>query len=86
MKLRFDVERRSTPDPYVFKDNDTYYLYASVAFGDEGVPVYSAKDPLGQWHYEGIAAKFEGAKNYWAPSVIAYGGKYYMYLFYHRYL
>ena len=80
MKLRFDVERRSTPDPYVFKDNDTYYLYASVTFGDEGVPVYSAKDPLGQWHYEGIAAKFEGAKNYWAPSVIAYGGKYYMYL------
>ena len=84
MKLKFDVDIRSTPDPYVFKDNDTYYLYVSNTFGDEGVPVYTANDPLGEWHYAGIAAKFNGAKGYWAPSVIKYGGKYYMYLSFER--
>jgi hypothetical protein len=41
----------------VFKDGDTYYLYPSDAFGKNGIPVYSAKDPFGQWHYEGIAAR-----------------------------
>lgn len=84
MKLKFDIKTASQPDPFVMKDGDKYYLYPSDAFGEAGVPVYSACDPLGEWHYEGIAAKFEGARHYWAPSVIKYGGKYYMYLSFAR--
>ncbi len=84
MKLIFDTEHKSHADPFVFKDGDTYYLYASNAFGVEGVPVYTANDPFGQWHYAGIAARFDGAKDYWAPSVIKYRGKYYMYLSFER--
>lgn len=80
MKLKFDVQHKNHADPFVFRDKDTYYLYPSDAFGKNGIPVYTAKDPLGQWHYEGIAARFDGAKDYWAPSVIKYQGKYYMYL------
>ena len=80
MKLKFDNKTKHQADPYVFKDGDTYYLYPSDGFGADGVPVYTAKDPLGEWHYEGIAAKFEDTKYYWAPSVIKYKGKYYMYL------
>ena len=84
MRLKFDIETKHQADPYIFKDGDTYYLYPSDAFGADGIPVYTSKDPLGEWHYEGIAAKFEDAENYWAPSVIKYKGKYYMYLSFAR--
>jgi len=85
MKLRFNVEHSNHPDPFVFEDGGKYYMYPSCAFGDEGVRVYSATDPVnGEWKYEGIAARFEGAANYWAPSVIKYRGKYYIYLSFER--
>ena len=84
MRLKFDIETKHQADPYVFKDGDTYYLYPSDAFGNDGIPVYSTKNPFGEWHYEGIAAKFDGAMNYWAPSVIKFKGKYYMYLSFER--
>ena len=85
MKLKFDVDHKNHPDPFVLDDNGKYYLYPSTAFGDEGVRVYSADDPIrGEWKYEGISAKFEGAANYWAPSVVKYEGKYYMYVSFER--
>lgn len=84
MKLKFDVKHTSHPDPFLFKDGDTYYLYPSDGWGEDGVPVYTTKYPFGEWHYVGIAAKFEGAKEYWAPSVIKYKDKYYMYLSFAR--
>ncbi len=84
MKLKFDVKHDNHPDPFVFEDGGKYYLYPSTAFGAEGVRVYVADDPLGEWRYAGIAAKFEGATNYWAPSVIKYGGKYYIYVSFER--
>lgn len=85
MKLRFNVNHDNHPDPFVFEDGGKYYMYPSTAFGGEGVRVYSADDPIhGEWKYEGISAKFEGATNYWAPSVVKYEGKYYMYLSFER--
>jgi hypothetical protein len=43
MRLKFDIETKHQADPYVFKDGDTYYLYPSDAFGNDGIPVYSTK-------------------------------------------
>jgi GH43 family beta-xylosidase len=80
MKLHFDIKGKKQPDPFVIGDGDKYYMYVTATEGDGGVEAYSADDPLGLWHYEGEVARFEGAKNYWAPSVIKYRGKYYMYV------
>lgn len=81
MKLKFDREASSHADPFVFEDGGKYYMYPSGLSEDsDGVRAYSADDPFGEWHYEGVAASFNGAKNYWAPSVIKYGEKYYMYV------
>ncbi|MBR4867212.1 MAG: family 43 glycosylhydrolase, partial [Clostridia bacterium] len=77
MKLRFDVPGRAQGDPFIFEDSGKYYLYAT---GTDGVDGYSADDPFGVWHYEGIVAAAEGGKHYWAPSVIRLDGTYYMYL------
>lgn len=77
MKLRFDVPTNSQPDPFIFEDGGRFYIYAT---GGDGVALYSADDIFDEWHYEGIAAKFENCSNYWAPSVIKYEGKYYMYV------
>ena len=77
MKLRFDISGRSQPDPFIFEDEGKFYLYAT---GTDGVDLYTADDPFGLWHYEGITARFEGGSNYWAPSVIRLGDKYYMYV------
>lgn len=85
MKLKFDVDHTNHPDPFVFEDGGKFYMYPSTAFGDEGVRVYVADDPIfGEWKYAGIAAKFEGAQNYWAPSVVKYGEKYYIYVSFER--
>ena len=77
MKLRFDIEGKSQPDPFVFEDKGRFYMYVT---GAEGVEAYSATDPFGVWHYEGIVTDLEGARDFWAPSVIRCGGKYYMYV------
>ena len=85
MKLRFNVNHTNHPDPFVLDDGGKYYMYPSTAFGDEGIRVYSSTDPInGVWTYEGIAAKFDGASNYWAPSVVKYNGKYYIYVSFER--
>ncbi len=80
MKLNFDINGKKQPDPFVIRDGDKYYMYVTVTEGCGGVEAYSATDPLGIWHYEGEVARFDGARNYWAPSVIKYRGKYYMYV------
>ncbi len=77
MKLKFDVEGRNQPDPFIFEDKGKYYLYTT---GWNGVDLYTADDPFDIWHYEGLAASWEGCTNYWAPSVIKYQGKYYIYV------
>ena len=77
MKLRFDVQGRTQPDPFIFEDGEKYYLYVTAG---QGVEAYEADSPFGVWSFRGIVAAFEGAKNYWAPSVVRYQGKYYLYV------
>jgi GH43 family beta-xylosidase len=76
MKLKID-ETKQQPDPFIFQDGDTYYLYVT---GSEGVGVYSTKDIFEVWNFEGILAQTEGARNFWAPCVIKIDGVYYMYV------
>jgi beta-xylosidase len=76
MKLKVDTSR-AQPDPFVFQDGDTFYLYVT---GGSGVEAYSAKDVFGNWKYEGIVAQVEGAKSYWAPCVIKIDNVYYLYV------
>ena len=81
MKLKFKDMSSKHPDPFLLEADGKYYLYPSTTIGEEGVRVYSSTDPIhGEWQYEGVAAQFEGVQNYWAPSVVKYQGKYYMYL------
>ena len=80
MKLKFDVTHSDHPDPFVLFDDGKYYMYPSTTTGEEGVRVFVSDDPFGEWKYAGIAARFDGARDYWAPSVIKYGGKFYMYV------
>jgi len=77
MKLKFNVLGKTQPDPFIFQDGDTYYLYVT---GNEGVRAYSTKDIFGVWNFEGLLAQTEGAHNFWAPCVIKIGGVYYMYV------
>ena len=34
------------------------------------------------WHYEGVVLKISGRRRYWAPSIIEYEGRYYIYFSY----
>ena len=77
MKLKFDVQGKAQADPYIFEDGGKLYLYVTAR---DGVEAYSADSLLDVWHYEGIIGSLgEGEHNYWAPSVIRYEGKYYVY-------
>ena len=66
----------SQGDPYIFKANGKYYLYAT---GIEGVETYVSDNLLSGWKYLGRTLKEEGRKEYWAPCIIERDGIYYMY-------
>lgn len=76
MKLKFDVPSKAQPDPFIFEDNGTFYLYVTAL---NGVEAYYADDLFGEWKYHGIVCTVDGCKNYWAPCVIRHNGRYYMY-------
>lgn len=75
MKI-IDIKGQSQADPYIIQDNGKYYLYCT---GYEGVPVYESDNLQSGWKYVGICFKSQGQINYWAPSVLRLGDKYYMY-------
>ena len=78
MKLRFNVKGKTQPDPFIFEDGDKFYLYVTNVCG---VEVYESCDIFGEWKYVGIATDFsDGARDFWAPSVIKIDSKYYMYV------
>ncbi len=79
MRLSTDVKDMVQADPFIFEDEGKFYIYVT---GYPGVRLYTADDIFGVWHYEGIVAEGENTFNYWAPSVIKYQGKYYMYVSY----
>ena len=77
MKLKFDVTGKHQPDPFILEDNEKLYIYVTA---HDGVEAYSADDLFGTWHYEGIVFSVAGRVEYWAPSVIKYQGRYYVYV------
>ncbi len=80
MKLKFDIQNKSQPDPFIFEDNGKFYLYVTAK---DGVEAYQSDDILGEWKYIGIVTEInEERKNYWAPSVIKIDETYYMYVSY----
>lgn len=66
----------SQADPYILKANGCYYVYATHS---KGVQLYKSKD-LKSWDYLGLCFSKEDEKQYWAPSVIEFNGKFYMYV------
>ena len=76
MKMKFNVTGRHQPDPYIFADGGKYYLYVTAG---TGVEAYSADALDGVWRFEGVVCTVEGGKDYWAPAVCKYNGKYYLY-------
>lgn len=77
MKLNFNVQNKTQPDPFIFEDEDKLYLYVTA---EKGVEVYESDDLFAQWRYIGIATAFENAHTFWAPSVIKLDDVYYMYV------
>lgn len=77
MKLHICGGDGAQPDPFVLFDDGTWYLYAT---GNRGVQLYTAKESDGDWTYEGLALAVDGLEDFWAPSVIRLGNRYYMYV------
>jgi len=69
-------------DPSVLKWNGKYYLYGT-SFPEHGYKVWESEDMV-HWIYRGIAFDNRitgnewGQKDFWAPEVIYYNGKFYM--------
>ena len=77
MKLIFNETKSSQPDPFIFEDNGTFYLYVT---SNAGVEAYESKTLMGEWIYKGTVTAFADAHDFWAPSVIKLENKYYMYV------
>ncbi|MBE6732220.1 MAG: hypothetical protein E7564_11085 [Ruminococcaceae bacterium] len=77
MKLKFDIKNKSHADPFIFEDCGRFYLYVT---GRDGVEAYESDDIFGEWKYIGIVFSKENCKDYWAPSVIKFKDKYYIYV------
>lgn len=75
MKLNVGLGR-SQGDPYVIKENNRYYLYATHS---EGVQLY-VSDNLIDFEYKGFCYVRENEKSYWAPAVTKINDKFYMYV------
>ena len=65
-------------DPYILKYNGLFYLYSSTRDTETGVKVWSSTN-LVDWNYEGLCATDASLKAAYAPEVIYWGGKFYMY-------
>ena len=67
-------------DPFVYREGDTYYLYATAA--EDGLLVWTSKD-LVHWQKRGHAFKRDAATwsqdRFWAPELLKHRGKYYLY-------
>ena len=80
MKLKFNLKDKTQPDPFILEDNGKFYIFVSC-MNQKGVEAYSADDIFGEWKYEGFVTAFDSrCYDFWAPSVIKYQGKFYMYV------
>jgi xylan 1,4-beta-xylosidase len=70
-------------DPFVLKVKDSFYLYGTDDKNpNAGIPVYSSADLI-SWHRHDSLALSKGSsfgtKGFWAPGVVAYKNKFYMF-------
>ncbi|MFB9326174.1 family 43 glycosylhydrolase [Paenibacillus aurantiacus] len=65
-------------DPYILKFNGTYYLYVSTVDDQTGVKVWSSTN-LVDWTYRGLCTTESITKAAYAPEVVYWNGKFYMY-------
>lgn len=69
-------------DPFVLLYDNTYYMYGTRVGGEPGFDVYKSDD-LETWsegrEVFGLSPDFWGKKNFWAPEVHLYNGKFYMF-------
>ncbi len=63
-------------DPFIFEDNDKYYIYTT---GDDGIYAYSSDSLFDSWKFEGRIFTYPDVSDFWAPSVIKIDSRYYMY-------
>ncbi len=80
------VNQMIVRDPYIYldKENELYYLHTRTSVGGElGVKFYVSKD-LKMWKYRGKSYKpaddFWGTRDFWAPDMVKYKDKYYMFV------
>ena len=82
MILRKDIVVR---DPFVFKEDDMYYLYASRHFKGDEYPCFVCFRSKDLENFEEPVVIFRGGngfwgtKDYWAPELHKYNGKYYLF-------
>lgn len=68
----------SQPDPFLIQAHDgKFYLYST---DKDGVHCFCSDTLLGDYKDLGLALQIDGKKEFWAPSVIYTGGKYYIYV------
>ncbi|AFV00460.1 glycoside hydrolase family 43 protein [Simiduia agarivorans] len=72
-------------DPFILTTDDGYYLYATgYVDEDKAIPVYRSDDMV-NWQFVRAAVAVNpdpsawNHKNFWAPEVFAWDGKYYLY-------
>lgn len=70
-----DGKRHTNPDPYVMRWCGQYYCYAT---DEDGVKI-SRSDNLVDWEFVGYGIKDPKYTDFWAPSVLYWNGKFYMY-------
>lgn len=67
-----------TGDPFVMRHNGKYYLYISTRDDQVGIKCFSSKD-LVNWEYENLCGEENITQGAYAPEVVYYNGKFYMY-------
>lgn len=65
----------SQPDPFIIEEGGFYFIYSTHS---DGVACFSSPT-LSDFQYRGLVLEVPGQKEFWAPSVIKIGKKFYMY-------
>lgn len=71
-----DTAPAGQPDPYILRAGDYFYIYATHGCG---VQLYRSRELLSGWEYLGLCYSRDEEKDYWAPAVMEYEGKFYLY-------
>jgi beta-xylosidase len=71
------IHARDFPDPFVLRQGDTFYAYATETRGT-GIQLMESRD-LVHWTPRRLEFPIPWAReHYWAPEVVAHGGRFYL--------